>query len=711
MNELNKLKNNQSIKYNLKTNAMKKSFTRLLSLVMLLGFLTIQAAVAAVGETKVWPKDGTAPDLAYTKTTDKLMIIYPEAVVASTGSVRLSNGSGLVRVLPATDSRISYAKGDTVEIDFSADLKELVAYSVVVDANAFKTADDGEATSAINTWAFTTGDYTSPTLKSVVPKKGDVVGDQTTYTLEMTFEDNALAAVLKGSGHVSLYKADGNVWDLIDVATQGVLTGAGPYVLTLSNLRPLEDKTNYHVTIDAGAVTDNGLRADKKKNAYAGLSDRTVWTFSTKDFSVPGFADGYPKLGTPGNTSVDVMVKTLEAGKVYAAAFVKGTVVTTVDDIKNAAIKGNVTVVAGVENKISLTGIGSAALSEEYTVYVVTENSDVPADFTKKWTKDFWTSENTAPKLLVGTAVNYKKGNDVKATGTASATNVITTAVVVAQDIDNIVLTFDEKVKIGAGAVTIRKASDNSVYATVDAAKLSIVSDVNVKIPVPGLQNDAKYYVQMPNTIVLDVYNNAYAGISSTSAWAFTSNDIIPPTFTVVPADGASGVKKDADIVITFNEIVTAAPGAFEVWENNVSVPFVLTPSTNDGKFTSFKIDPAANFASEAVVVLKINDGAITDGGGNPAAVQGQGTVFVVEDYVGPSVTWDKPVNPAKPEDKIVIKFSEPVYLMGGGEITDANLYTILVLKKTDASGANVANTATISADKKVITITPSSPW
>jgi len=89
--ELNKLKNNQSIKYNLKTNAMKKSFTRLLSLVMLLGFLSMHNAFAGIGETKVWPKDGITP--AYTKTTDKLMIIYPKAVVSSVGSVRLSKGS------------------------------------------------------------------------------------------------------------------------------------------------------------------------------------------------------------------------------------------------------------------------------------------------------------------------------------------------------------------------------------------------------------------------------------------------------------------------------------------------------------------------------------------------------------------------------------------------------------------------------------------
>lgn len=695
---------------------MKKSFTRLLSLVMLFGLFFVFAANTAsgIGQTKIWPVD-VPPAKAYTKTTDKLMIIYPEAVVASTGSIRLSNTGGLVRVLPATDPRVSFAKGDTVEVDFSADLKELVAYTVVVDADAFKAADDGDPSAVISTWAFTVGDYTAPTLKEVKPVKGAVVDNQTTYTLEMTFEDNAAATLMMGTGKVSLYKADGNVWDLIDVVTEGTLAGNK---LTLSSLRSLEDNTNYYVTIGAGVVTDNGLRADAKKNPYAGSMSKTAWTFSTKDFSIPNFASGYPKATNIGNTSVDILIKADEVGTAYALA--------VANDAGNpgaAAIKAannKVTVAAvNTEYTIPVTNLGIASTSQDFDIWVIIENADVAALDAQAKKVDVKTSENTAPKLFVGVAVSYNKGTTLKQSGSADAANVVTNAGLVDQTIDNIVLKFDEKVKIGAGVVTIRKASDNSVFKTVDASALSVSSDVNVKIPVSGLANDAKYYVQMPNTLILDVYNNAYSGMSATTAWAFQTNDIIAPTFTIVPADGASGIKKDANIVVTFNELVNVTGTPFVVEVNGSSVGYALTPSTNDGKFSSFVINPTLDFASKGVVVLKILNtltDKIADGGGNAVAIQGQGIVFVVEDYVGPVLTYDKPgaaptVTNASATDPVVVKFNEPVYLAGGGEITDANLYTILVLKKTDASGVNVPYSATISADKKTITITPSSAW
>ncbi len=55
------------------------------------------------------------------------------------------------------------------------------------------------------------------------------------------------------------------------------------------------------------------------------------------------------------------------------------------------------------------------------------------------------------------------------------------------------------------------------------------------------------------------------------------------------------------------------------------------------------------------------------------------------------------------------ITFDEAIRNIDDSEITDANVASLLTLKETDASGADVPFTATISADKKVITITPSS--
>ena len=678
---------------------MRKSFTRLLSLVM---FLTLFSSITmAAAPDNVRPIDGTTK--AWTKTTDKIMVIYPEAVKANSGSIRVTKfaGGALVAVLPATDSRISYTKGDTVVVDLSASLSELTEYVVSIDATTFKTVKDGYAKGG-EIWNFTTGDYTAPTLKSVEPVK-DASLSTSSISLKMTFED--ASTILLGSGKVTLYKADGNVWDLISV-TSGTLTGTGPYLLTLPTVRTLEDNVNYAVTIDAGAITDDGKRADAKKNAYAGLTDRTAWKFSSKDFTAPGYATDYPKKGTITNTSAAVLVKTTEAGKALAVISTSATV-PSATDILNDGAKKTVTVVADTEYSINFTGLAEAT---QYYIYVATQNNDGVLS-SSVTSVDPITSETANPLL---SAVIYKKGGDTKATGTV-ASNMVTTATSVAQDVDNIILDFNEEVKIGAGNIIIYKAVDNSVFATIASSSLSVNNDDKslVKVPVSGMQNNTKYYVTIPNTIVLDKYANKYSGISAITAWTFTSNDVVGPTFTYTPAEGSSNVKIDANIVLTFNELIfPKAPfttaDAFVVKVNGTSVAYATGVSTNDNKFTTYTIDPA-DFPSSAVVTVEIKPNSLTDIGGNVVDPQGQGINFVVVDKAAPVLSSWSAVT--KPSDNIVIKFNEAIYFAGGGDITNANLYTILTVKETDSNGSNVAYTATINDNKKEISIVPTTPW
>ncbi len=706
---------------------MRKSFTRLLSLVMFLTLLSSVVSAVAVGDaTKLWPKDDGG--FAYTKTTDKILVIYPGPVQASTGSVRVSSGGALVRVLPATDSRISYAKGDTVVIDLSADLKELTTYNVVIDASTFKTVASSPVNKSGESWSFTTGDYTGPKLKSVTPVSGTVISPSTgtaTIDLEIAFTD--ASTVLKGNGKVTIYKADGNVWDLVDVATQGTVTGTGtdsdPYKLKLTGIRELEDNVDYSVTIGAGVVTDDGKRADNTPskpvlNKYAGLTDRTVWTFSTKDFSAPVFSADYPKAGTISNNAAAVLIKTTEPGTAYA---VINTTTSTVTDIPNQSGKKSVTLTAaGTEYSINFTGLTE---NTQYYIHVVTKNADGVVG-TEKYV-GVKTSE-TVPSVLAGVAYLKGDGSTYSKTATVSSNTVSTTGVV-KQGIDNIILTFSDDntgLKIGAGNIIIRKVSDNSVVATIASSSLSIVSNSTagaqtVKVPVSGLENNTKYYVTIPNTLILDKFDNKYVGISSTVAWSFTTDDIVPPTFTYSPAEGASNVAKNAKITLVFSEliyaggsyVVTAPNGAtspFELKVNGATASFTVQESTNDGKFTSVVVTPTNNFESNAVVTFYIKQNSLFDIGNNVVDPQGQGINFVVRDYASPVLTWK--TLPAYPADVVVAKFDEGIYLAGGGEITNDNLYTILTLKKT-SDNSNVPYSATIDGDKKVITITPSTPW
>jgi len=689
---------------------MRKSFTRLFSLVMLFTLLSsvVMAATGDIISSKQLPKDIGATK-AYSKLTDKINVIFDEAVKAGTGYVRLSDANGPVRVIAATDSRISYAKGDTVVIDFSADQKELVAYTVSVDAGTFVRAGTTTGNATVADWVYTVGDYTAPELSAVEPVKDVTVGQLT--SLKMTFKD--ASAVLKGTGKVALYKADGNVWDLIDVATKGTLTGTGttgdPYVLTVTPIRALEDKVNYTVTIGAGAVTDDGLRADGKKNSYVGLTDRTIWKFSSKDFTVPGYATDYPKAGTIGVTSFDLLVKTTETGSFYAKEF-------TVEQTKDATLLSTltgttaVTATSGVEVKKSFTS--GIVKNQDYFVYVVTKNTDVaPTASDIVGPVKITTIDNDKPTL---TNVTYSKGDSWSSTQNVVGTSPIN------QLVSTISFNFNETIKVGAGSILIYKKSDNSVFATIDASAIKIdgtVKSIAIATLPKVFENHAEYYAFIPSTLFKDVYNNFYDGITTTTGWTFSTDDTVAPTVvSYTPVDGAVNVKNSDNIVVKFSEVIDltsagASPLAwFTLQVNGAPVSYSWTHSTNNNAFSTVTINPDVDFVSSSVVTLTVS-GNVADLA-SPANTLGlsQGIAFIAKDIVGPIMTW-KTASPIAPSTSIVVEYNEPIRLLGGTELTADNLYTIVTLKKGNADGVNVNATYAINADKTQITITPASPW
>jgi hypothetical protein len=674
-------------------------------------FLTLFSSVVVaqsgtpISFTKRSPEDVGATKV-YSKLTDKINVIFGEAVKAGSGYVRLSDANGPVRVIAATDSRISYAKGDTVVIDFSADQKELVTYSVSVDNGTFVRAGTTAGQANVTSWDYTVGDYTAPVLSAVEPVKDASVGQLT--SLKMTFTD--ASAVLKGTGKVALYKADGNIWDLIDIATKGAVTGTGttgdPYILSVSPVRALEDNVNYTVTISAGAVTDNGLRADEKKNSYGGLTDRGVFKFSSKDFTVPGYATDYPKAGTIGVTSFDLLVKTTETGSFYAKEF---TSAQTKDATLLSALTGTtaVTATSGVEAKKTFNS--GIIKNTKYFVYVVTKNGDVAATVSDIVGPIEITTIDTDKPLL--TNVTYSKGTSY------SLTQAVTGTTAIDQSVTTIKFNFNETVKVGAGSILIYKKSDNSVFMTVDAAAIKIDADHdNIAIAtLPKVfENHAEYYAFIPSTLFKDVYNNFYTGITTTTGWTFSTDDTVAPTIvSYTPVDGAVSVKNSDNIVVKFSEIIDLGSAGstfpwFTLYVNGTPVNYAWSHSTNNNVFSTVTIDPAADFESSSVVTLTVS-GDIDDLAGNTLGLS-QGISFIAKDIVGPTMTW-KTATPIAPSASIVVEYNEPVRLLGGTEITAANLYTIVTLKKDNADGINVSATYAINADKTQITITPASPW
>lgn len=102
---------------------------------------------------------------------------------------------------------------------------------------------------------------------------------------------------------------------------------------------------------------------------------------------------------------------------------------------------------------------------------------------------------------------------------TDNATNVIIST--------DLVVTFSEPVAFGGGAITIRSSLNGSVIETYDVANpganLTISGAVLTINPTVNLPHSAAFYVNIAPGAIRDIAENAYAGITNSSTWNFTT--------------------------------------------------------------------------------------------------------------------------------------------------------------------------------------------
>ncbi len=90
----------------------------------------------------------------------------------------------------------------------------------------------------------------------------------------------------------------------------------------------------------------------------------------------------------------------------------------------------------------------------------------------------------------------------------------------------NLVITFDEAVDTQVGNIYIKKTSDDSIFETIVANSGLVTGNGTIQLtinPAGTFASDTTYYVQIQNTAIKDIAGNSYAGISSTTAWNFST--------------------------------------------------------------------------------------------------------------------------------------------------------------------------------------------
>lgn len=189
----------------------------------------------------------------------------------------------------------------------------------------------------------------------------------------------------------------------------------------------------------------------------------------------------------------------------------------------------------------------------------------------------------------------------------------------------NIVLSFSELIQRGAGTISIHSGSaSGAVVESFNAASSSNLTFSGTTLtidPALNLLNNTQYFVTFDAGTVKDIAGNSYIG---TSTYDFkTVADLIAPIVTAyTPADGASGVAIESNIVLTFSELIQKGAGNIAIHSGSstgtVVESFNAVSSSNlTFSGTTLTIDPTSNLLNNTHYYITVDSGTVKDIAGN----------------------------------------------------------------------------------------------
>ena len=288
----------------------------------------------------------------------------------------------------------------------------------------------------------------------------------------------------------------------------------------------------------------------------------------------------------------------------------------------------------------------------------------------------------------------------------------------------NLTLAFSEKMKAGSGLIKIYK-SDGTLFHSIAANDTSQVSfnssrPMVVIDPSITLLAGTGYYVIIEPGAFEDLAGNDYAGLSSASAFNFTTAstgsgnppaDTTAPVLTnTLPNDNATNVNVSANLILTFNEAVKAGLGNIEI--RNASGNLVQSVAITDTSKVTFSgnqltINPGSDLSPGVSYYVTFASDVVRDLANNAFAGISSGAVFnftTKSDYVdttAPIIIFGSPDSYVTGNKNIVITFNEPVRAGSGlleiHSAADDSLYRTI----------SVTDTSQVSFSGRQVTINP----
>ena len=294
----------------------------------------------------------------------------------------------------------------------------------------------------------------------------------------------------------------------------------------------------------------------------------------------------------------------------------------------------------------------------------------------------------------------------------------------------NIVLTFNETVKAGAGIFVISNGSDTRKIAITDNSQVTFDGKIVTLNPTKDLQGNGHYNVTFRNTVVKDLAGNKFAGISDKTALSFNTADNVAPQFDALTAKNLSApMASDKNLVLIFNEAIQAGSGNIVISNGTDIRTISITDKTQvtvTGKTVTINPTVDLNFSSN--YSIKLAAGTLKDLAGNSFAGNETSALLfttvakpIVIDVVKPVVPVVVPVVPVVIEiDKIAptLTSSSPTdngvnVLIGANlvltfnETIKAGSGNIIISNGTDIRTISIADKTQITVTDKTVTINP----
>lgn len=528
---------------------------------------------------------------------------FNEVVASSNGEWRLvESGTGEIVKRQSTSASTNY--GDWQSVSFpSGFLKPSTKYHIEIDAGSYKDAfaNDFAGISDQTTWSFTTVDPETnpPVASNLNPQHNSTNVSLAQRNFSISFDER----VLYQSGD----------WHLVKTSTDEIVKTVTPYSQTnYSSWQNvtfseglLEPGTQYHL------IVDQGTYVDVFGNKFAGITDKTTWSFTTQEEETvaPKVTSFNPTKGSIGidiqrnyfSVSFDEPVK-YTSGKWRLIKTSTGKVVKTATPWNNSSFNTNPGV--NFSNELLEPSTEYRLEIDEGAYVDIFGNSFQGIKATDGWSFTTQDPETDPPTLTTLTPDHN--------TLDYSLTDLSFT------------MQFNEVVKYSKGVIyLVETATDEIVKSTIPIDYGGYSNDRSFSFTQSLLKPNVQYHIQIDAGMYEDLFGNKFAGISDGTVWSFTTRSAetdAPKIEELFPSHGSNGISINHTYFrINFDEAVKYEGGALRLVNTTTSeVVKYATPNsggTYDDQvvfyFPSGLLDPNTQYH------LKADAGMFVDEFGN----------------------------------------------------------------------------------------------